>query len=201
MGGADAQSQAMAQLESSPYFQAISKQGENAIMQNASATGGLRGGNVQRALSEFRPQMMRQEIDRMAQYYQNLMGQGYNATNAQGQMGGQYAQGLSGLATGRGSAFGNLALGQMGDTNTINRDVSSRLQNYMLGQGQNQANYANTRGALQAEMWSDVGKAFGGGGGMDISNLMGMFGGQKSGTVNASLSQGGGLGGGGLGYI
>lgn len=58
LSGADAQRQAIAQLEQSPEMQALIQQGETAILQNASATGGLRGGNTQAALAQFRPQML-----------------------------------------------------------------------------------------------------------------------------------------------
>lgn len=56
--GPDAQRQAIAQIESSPEMQAMVQQGENALLQQASATGGLRGGNTQAALAQFRPQVL-----------------------------------------------------------------------------------------------------------------------------------------------
>lgn len=61
--GAEAQQAAIAGLESSPLFQARVRQGEEALLQRASATGGLRGGNIQAALAQFRPQMLQQEIE------------------------------------------------------------------------------------------------------------------------------------------
>ena len=61
--GPAAQQQAIAALEASPQFQALQQQGENAILQNASATGGLRGGNVQAALAQFRPQVLNSLIE------------------------------------------------------------------------------------------------------------------------------------------
>jgi hypothetical protein len=64
LSGPEAQAQAIAALESGASFQASVKQGEEALLQNASATGGLRGGNIQGALSQFRPAMLQAEIDR-----------------------------------------------------------------------------------------------------------------------------------------
>ena len=61
--GPEAQRAAIAALEQGPAFQALQQQGENAILQNASATGGLRGGNVQAALAQFRPQLLSQLIE------------------------------------------------------------------------------------------------------------------------------------------
>ena len=60
--GPEAQEAAIAQLEASPTFGALARQGEEAILQAGSATGGLRGGNIQGALAQFRPQMLQQLI-------------------------------------------------------------------------------------------------------------------------------------------
>ena len=64
LGGPEAQAAAIAALESGESFQAKVRQGEEAIFQGASATGGLRGGNIQGALAQFRPAMLQSEIDR-----------------------------------------------------------------------------------------------------------------------------------------
>lgn len=65
------QAQAVARIEGQPMFQALARQGEEAILQNASATGGLRGGNTQGALARFRPQLLNQFIE---QQYGRLAG-------------------------------------------------------------------------------------------------------------------------------
>lgn len=55
-------------MEQDPIFLARVKQGEDALLAQASATGGLRGGNIQAALAQFRPQMLSEEIsNRIAQ--------------------------------------------------------------------------------------------------------------------------------------
>lgn len=56
--GPEAQQQAISALEQSPEFASLVQQGENALLQQASATGGLRGGNIQAALAKFRPQIL-----------------------------------------------------------------------------------------------------------------------------------------------
>ena len=61
--GPEEQAAAVSGLESSPMFQALARQGEQAMLQQASATGGLRGGNLQAALAQFRPQMLAQAIE------------------------------------------------------------------------------------------------------------------------------------------
>lgn len=63
LGGPEAQQTAVSALESSPQMRALVQQGENAILQNASATGGLRGGNVQTALAKFRPNILNALIE------------------------------------------------------------------------------------------------------------------------------------------
>ena len=61
--GPQAQQAAITAIEQSPLFQAQVRQGEEALLQQASATGGLRGGNIQGALAQFRPQMLQQQIE------------------------------------------------------------------------------------------------------------------------------------------
>ncbi len=61
--GPEAQRQAISQIESSPFLQSQIQRGEEALLQRASATGGLRGGNLQAALAQFRPQMLQQAIE------------------------------------------------------------------------------------------------------------------------------------------
>jgi hypothetical protein len=60
--GPEKQREAINALAANPEFQALSKQGEEAMLQNASATGGLRGGNIQGALAQYRPQMLQDYI-------------------------------------------------------------------------------------------------------------------------------------------
>lgn len=71
LNGADEQQKAVGAIAGSPQMAALLQQGENAILQNASATGGLRGGNTQAALAQFRPQLLSQLIQ---QQYSNLGG-------------------------------------------------------------------------------------------------------------------------------
>lgn len=63
LAGPEALEAYVAQQEKSPYFQSLARQQEEAILQNASATGGLRGGNVQGALAQFRPALLNQFLD------------------------------------------------------------------------------------------------------------------------------------------
>ena len=111
LGGAAAQRAAISGIEKSPYFQATAKQGENAILQNASATGGLRGGNVQGALGQFRPQLLNQLVQ---QQYQNLGGitsLGQNSAAQTGNAGMQSASNIGNLLQAGGAAQAGGILG------------------------------------------------------------------------------------------
>lgn len=61
--GDEAQKTAISAIENGSEYQEYVKQGEEAILQNASATGGLRGGNTQGALAEYRPQLLNSLIN------------------------------------------------------------------------------------------------------------------------------------------
>jgi hypothetical protein len=116
LAGPEAQQAFVAQQEQSPAFQALARQQEEAILQNASATGGLRGGNVQGALAQFRPALLNQFI---TQQYDRLggltaLGQqsaagvgtaGMQSANAIGQLFGQAGQAQAGAALGKASAI------------------------------------------------------------------------------------------------
>jgi hypothetical protein len=58
LGAPGSEAAAIGAIQGGQTFQALSRSGENAILQNASATGGLRGGNVQGALAQFQPQLL-----------------------------------------------------------------------------------------------------------------------------------------------
>lgn len=118
--GAEAQQQAIADIEQSPLLQAMMRQGEEAMLQNASATGGLRGGNLQGALAQFRPQMLQDALDRQYQRLGGLTALGQQSAAGVGTAGIQTGQSVAGLlqqqgaaqaggALGRGAAFGQLA--------------------------------------------------------------------------------------------
>ena len=84
LGKPEAQQQAIAALQRSPQFQALQQQGENALLQNASATGGLRGGNIQGALAQFRPALLSSLIDQQYNRLGGLSTIGQNAAAGTG---------------------------------------------------------------------------------------------------------------------
>ena len=118
--GPEAEQAAIARLTGGETFKALAQQGENALLQQASATGGLRGGNLQAALGQFRPQLLSSLIE---QQYGRLggmtsMGQasaagvgaagmetGTNIANLLGQQGAAEAGGILGEAKAYGQLF------------------------------------------------------------------------------------------------
>ncbi|EMN9778765.1 hypothetical protein P5778_003826 [Acinetobacter baumannii] len=112
LNGAAKQQAAIDSINNSQAMQTYMQQGENAILQNASATGGLRGGNTQSALSQFRPQLLNQLIN---QQYQNLGGLtsiGQNAAAGVGNAGMQSASNIGNLLQQVGAAQAGNALAQ-----------------------------------------------------------------------------------------
>jgi len=115
--GPEAERAAIERIRGGETFQALTQQGEEALLQRASATGGLRGGNIQGALAQFRPALLSSLID---QQYGRLGGMtalgqqsaagvgaagqqtGVNVANLLGQQGAAQA----GAEIAQGKAFG-----------------------------------------------------------------------------------------------
>ena len=114
LGGAEAQQAALQAIEGGQEFQAITQQGENAILQNASATGGLRGGNTQAALAQFRPQVLSGLIDKQYGRLGGLAATGQASAAGVGAAGMQTGTNVSNLLQQQGAAQagGALASGQ-----------------------------------------------------------------------------------------
>ena len=118
--GRDAQQASINDIQNSSQFAALQRQGENAILQNAAATGGLRGGNTQGALAQFRPALLNQLIESQYSKLGGLTSIGQNAAAGVGNAGmtttGQINQALgnmgsaqAGAALARGQANAQLA--------------------------------------------------------------------------------------------
>lgn len=109
------QARAVAQIEGQPMFQSIARQGEDAILQNASATGGLRGGNTQGALARFRPQLLNQFIEQQYARLAGITELGQNAAAGVGSAGLSTGANIGSLLSqqGRAQAAGAGAQGQI----------------------------------------------------------------------------------------
>ena len=118
--GPEAEQAAIERISGGETFKSLAQQGEEALLQRASATGGLRGGNIQGALAQFRPQLLNSLIE---QQYGRLGGlttigqqsaagvgtagmqTGTNVANLLGQQGAAQAGGVLGEAKAYGQLF------------------------------------------------------------------------------------------------
>lgn len=111
--GPEAQQAAIAGIEGGAGYQAQVRAGEEALLQRASATGGLRGGNIQAALAQFRPQMLQQAIEGQYGRLGGLAGVGLGVTEQLYRGGQASATGQASQAQATGANVANL-LGQQG---------------------------------------------------------------------------------------
>lgn len=114
LNGQQAQQGAIGNLENNPFFKSQYQQAENAMLQNAAATGGLRGGNFQEALADNRSNMLYNTVQGQITNLGGLAANGQNAANGVGTAGQNFAnqvgQQLNGI--GAGQAGYALAKGQ-----------------------------------------------------------------------------------------
>lgn len=116
LNGSGAQQSAINALNNSPQMQSMLKQGENALLQNASATGGLRGGNTQAALAQFRPQLLNQMIQQQFSNLGGLSQLGQASAAGQASAGMQTGANIGNLLQQGGAAQAGAAMAQGGAT-------------------------------------------------------------------------------------
>jgi hypothetical protein len=112
LNGNTAQASAIQALQQSPQFTSLLQQGENSILQNASATGGLRGGNTQAALAQFSPALLAQTINDQYSRLGGITSLGQNAAAMQGNAGMQTGNNISNLLGQIGASQAGNALAQ-----------------------------------------------------------------------------------------
>jgi hypothetical protein len=125
MNGEEAQQAAIQGLSNGPEMAAYAQQGEAALMQNAAATGGLRGGNTQAALAQFRPSLLNSMI---SQQYDRLGGLTSLGANTSSML----------YQTGQTAAAGQASAGMQ-----VAGQVGSALSQYSQGVGQTYSNLSN----------------------------------------------------------
>jgi hypothetical protein len=149
LSGGKAQQQYINQIQNSPEMQAYLQQGQNAMLQNASATGGLRGGNTQAAMAELAPNILNSLINQKynqfsglsnigGQALQNLASGGQTATMDLARLGQASAGGQASLGQASAVNIGNLlqqqgaaqAGGIMGQSNAITGTINSLVGAY-----------------------------------------------------------------------
>ena len=117
LSGPEAQQAYVTEQEQSPIFQALARQGEEGLLQNASATGGLRGGNVQGALAQFRPALLNQFLEQQYGRLAGLSTLGQASAAGVGTAGMQSANQIGNAYTQAGQARAGSIMGQAGAFN------------------------------------------------------------------------------------
>lgn len=136
--GPERQRQAIANIEQDAGYQAQVQAGEEAILQRASATGGLRGGNVQAALGQFRPALLQQAIENQYSRLgglsalggaaaQNLATAGQGATEFLSRLGQAATAGQAAGGTSSATNISNLLTGQAASGERQAANISNLL--------------------------------------------------------------------------
>lgn len=124
LGGANAQQEALKQLQQGPLYQTMLNQGENRLLQNASATGGLRGGNTQAALAQLAPQILSNVYQQQLANLGGLSQLGQSSAGLQSGAGQSMANNIGTLLGQQGSA---LAGGQLASGSTQAKNFNNIL--------------------------------------------------------------------------
>lgn len=114
MNGGEAQGKAIDALQRGSGYQRTIQTGQSAILSNGSATGGLRGGNIQGALAGFSADALNNEINNQYNRLGQMTTLGQNSAAGVGAAGMQSANQIAGLygQQGAAQAGGYLAQGQ-----------------------------------------------------------------------------------------
>lgn len=136
LNGNDAQQAAIDAIQNSPAFTSALKTGETSLLQNASATGGLRGGNIQSALAQFSPNLLTQLIQSQLSNLGGLTSIGQNAAAGVGNAGMQTGNTIAGLIQQGGAAQAGGALAQGAAANSALSGLTGAYGTYQGIQNQ-----------------------------------------------------------------
>lgn len=125
LNGADAQSAAVAAQRNSPMYQSLFRNGQEAVLQNASATGGLRGGNTQGALANFGEDILAKVIDAQLTRLSGVSDQGQNAAAKTGVLGAGSADAITKLLGDQGAAQAGAATAVGGANAAMFKGIAS----------------------------------------------------------------------------
>lgn len=127
INGNDPQAAAIAQLQASPFYQSQYNNGLEANLQNASATGGIRGGNEVRGLADFGRDTLAQTIQQQFGNLGQLSGQGLAAAGGVVNSGDQLTQLISSILGQQGQVRAGGILTRGGITNGLWQNAGNFL--------------------------------------------------------------------------
>jgi hypothetical protein len=125
LNGTAAQQDSMNALLTSPEYTTGVRQGEESILQNAAATGGLRGGNTNNSLANFRADLLANTFQRQFQNLGAVSSLGQNAASGVGNAGMTTAANIGTLLQQQGAAVGS---GQMAKGNVVSTTFNNAAQ-------------------------------------------------------------------------
>lgn len=131
--GNPAQQAAITALQGSPLYQSLYNNGQEAILQNGAATGGLRGGNMQTSLADFGRDTLSSVIQNQLANLTGLAGLGEGATSATAQLGQNTANNISGIDVGIGKVAGTDAAQQAGIWSGVLNNIAGLASNQSSG--------------------------------------------------------------------
>jgi hypothetical protein len=131
LNGAGNSQAAIDALKASPAYQSLYRNGEEAILQNASATGGLRGGNTQRSLADFGSDTLSAVIADQLARLGGVAGMGQNATGSVANLGANSANSISNLFKAQGDAAASGAATQAGVWAGVMNNLSGMASHLM----------------------------------------------------------------------
>ena len=111
--GPEAERAAIERISGGARFQEMAQQGEEALLSRASATGGLRGGNIQGALAQYRPALLSSLIEQQYGKLGGLADIGRETETNLAKIGQASAAGVGAQGVTTGTNVSNL-LGQQG---------------------------------------------------------------------------------------
>lgn len=132
--GPEAERAAIERISGGERFQELTRQGEEAILSRASATGGLRGGNVQQALAQFRPQVLNQLIEEQYGRLGDMTTLGQRSAAGVGASGMQTGTNVSNLLAQQGAAR---AGGELGEARAFGQlfNLPAQMLGFQYGAG------------------------------------------------------------------
>lgn len=125
LNGTAQQQDSMNALLAGPEYTTGVRQGEEAILQNAAATGGLRGGNVNNSLANFRADLLANTFNNQFQRVGQISSLGQNAAAGVGNAGIQTGQLIGQQLTQQGAA---IAGGQIAKGNLVSNNFNTMAQ-------------------------------------------------------------------------
>jgi len=121
LNGDEALQTGLDSIKAGPLYQNMYRTGEEALLQNASATGGLRGGNMQGGLADFGADTLQRALLQQLSSYGNLANLGMGATDSASTFGANAANSIA-------NRYGNMGQIQAGGILTRG-GINSQLWN------------------------------------------------------------------------